>query len=107
MIRLKGITAGVIAASAVSVVSVGAAQAQTTVSNVTLYGRLTLGFDNYAANGANCPMGTSNCNMKSRNRVFDNGSRIGVRGVEDLGGGLRAIFQIESGASVDNGLNTG
>ena len=32
-----------------------------------------------------------------------NGSRFGLRGSEDLGGGLRAIFQIESGLNVDDG----
>ncbi|AKJ30316.1 porin [Caldimonas brevitalea] len=32
-----------------------------------------------------------------------NGSRLGLRGVEDLGGGLRAVFTIEHGFSIDNG----
>lgn len=32
-----------------------------------------------------------------------NGSRLGFRGVEDLGGGLRASFLLESGINVDNG----
>lgn len=32
-----------------------------------------------------------------------NGSRFGLRGSEDLGGGLRAIFTIESGLNVDDG----
>jgi GBP family porin len=34
-------------------------------------------------------------------------SRIGFRGTEDLGGGLRAFFQIEHGFNVDDGLVTG
>ena len=32
------------------------------------------------------------------------GSRWGVRGMEDLGGGLKATFQLEAGFSLDNGL---
>jgi predicted porin len=33
------------------------------------------------------------------------GSRIGFRGNEDLGGGLRALFNIESGINLDDGTN--
>lgn len=32
-----------------------------------------------------------------------NSSRLGFRGVEDLGGGLRALFTLESGFSIDDG----
>jgi predicted porin len=32
-----------------------------------------------------------------------NGSRWGLRGAEDLGGGLKAIFVLENGFSVQNG----
>jgi len=45
--------------------------------------------------------------MDRRLRVFDSGSRVGLRGTEDLGEGLKAIFQIESGINVDNGQSTG
>ncbi|MFX6218091.1 porin, partial [Acinetobacter baumannii] len=31
------------------------------------------------------------------------GSRLGVKGVEDLGGGIKALFTIENGFSVDTG----
>ncbi len=33
------------------------------------------------------------------------GSRIGFRGTEDLGGGLRALFTLESGINLDDGTN--
>jgi predicted porin len=34
-----------------------------------------------------------------------NGSRFGIRGSEDLGGGLRAFFTLESGVNLDDGTN--
>ena len=62
-----------------------AAQAQ----NVQIYGLLQMSVDR-VDNGDDT--GTS---MK------DNSSRIGFRGSEDLGGGLKAIFQLESAVSPD------
>ena len=35
-----------------------------------------------------------------------NGSRFGLRGVEDLGGGLKAVFQFESGFGIDDGTQS-
>src|SRR5207249_9119466 len=86
-----------------------AVQAQT--ANVTLYGRLNLDLE--FVNGrtcaaptatGGCPGGTSNPTV---NRVSSNSSRIGVRGTESLGGGLNAIFQIESNVSGDTGNSSG
>jgi len=37
--------------------------------------------------------------------VIDNSSRLGVRGSEDLGGGLSAIYQFEFGVDMTNGDN--
>jgi predicted porin len=72
-------------------------------SNVQLYGRAVLGLDYYKAEG-----GTNAANnLDGRLRVFDNSSRVGLRGSEDLGNGLKAIFQIETGVNIDNGSNTG
>ena len=68
-----------------------AAQAQT--ANVTLYGRVNLDLEYIDANGSN----------PSVTRVSSNSSRLGVRGTESLGGGLNAIFQIESSVSADAG----
>jgi predicted porin len=70
---------------------------------VEIYGRANLGLDYYSAQGATNP---SN-DLAGRYRVFDGSSRVGFRGTEDLGSGLRAIFQIETGVNVDNGSNTG
>src|SRR4051812_4545952 len=69
-------------------------------SNVQIYGRANLGVDNYQATGGATE-------VKARMRVFDQGSRLGVRGSEDLGGGLKAIFQIESGVNIDSGSTAG
>jgi predicted porin len=72
-------------------------------SNVEIYGRANLGVDNYSATGATA----ANSDWKSRTRVFDNGSRLGVRGTEDLGGGLKAVFLMENGVAMDRGDGNG
>jgi predicted porin len=84
-----------------SAVAAPAAFAQT--SNVQIYGRASLGLDHYQAKGSP----TAGGEMDGRLRVFDNSSRVGLRGTEALGGGLSAIFQIETGVNIDNGSNTG
>jgi predicted porin len=71
-----------------------AAQAQT--ANVTLYGRLNIDYELLTGKQAD---GT-NPNVS---RLSSNSSRLGVRGTESLGGGLNAIFQIESNVSGDTG----
>ncbi len=77
-----------------------AAQAQT--ANVTLYGRLNMTME--AVNGQavdpNLPATAAPVN-RTIYRVNSNSSRLGVRGSEALGGGLSAIFQIESGVNAD------
>jgi len=72
-------------------------------STVEIYGRANLGFDHYQAKGSS----VAGQDRDGRFRVFDNSSRVGFRGTEDLGNGLKAIFQIETGVNVDNGSNTG
>jgi predicted porin len=72
----------------------GAAHAQ---SSVTLYGLIDAGFTyvNHAGTGA-----------KSLYQYGDGvaqGSRWGLRGSEDLGGGLKAIFVLENGFNSGNG----
>lgn len=65
----------------------GAASAQ---SSVTLYGRLDLSVAK--------KIGTDAKSMEN-----GSGSRLGFRGVEDLGGGLSALFQIETRIDADTG----
>lgn len=60
-------------------------------SSVTLYGHLNVTIE-------------AQKNGPTRDRgIFDNGSRIGFKGIEDLGGGLRAGFALESGMDLSTG----
>jgi len=84
-----------------------AAQAQT--ANVTLYGRLNLDMEVINAKQDNVAPPGSPVNTPKQNifRVVSNSSRLGVRGSEALGGGLSAIFQIESAVGAANGGGLG
>lgn len=73
-------------------------------SSVQIYGRANLGIDQWEAKGATAG---SAADFKARTRVYDSGSRLGFRGTEDLGGGLKALFVIESGVNIDNGSANG
>lgn len=78
----------------------GAAQAQ---SSVTLYGVVDTGIG-YQSNTAPSLGATSG--GKSATRMINGiwaGSRFGLKGGEDLGGGLKAIFQLEEGFNSANG----
>jgi predicted porin len=72
-------------------------------STVEIYGRANLGLENWKATGATLATG----DMKSRNRVFDSGSRVGFRVNESLGGGLRAFVVVETGVNIDSGSEAG
>jgi len=64
-------------------------------SSVTLYGLIDAGVT-YANNSGGHSL------WKASSGTV-NGSRWGLRGAEDLGGGLKAIFTLESGFNIDNG----
>ncbi len=72
----------------------GAAFAQ---SNVTIYGIVDTSI--HYLNNANAK---GDSNIRIDNGAIAN-SRIGFKGTEDLGGGLKAMFQLENGFSSDNG----
>ncbi|MEA3128022.1 MAG: ral bacterial porin, family [Caballeronia sp.] len=78
--------------AALSGVFATAAHAQ---SSVTLYGLIDAGLT-YTNN-----QGGSHNFKETSGSV--NGSRWGLRGAEDLGGGLKAIFTLENGFSIANG----
>jgi predicted porin len=65
-------------------------------TNVTVYGVLDAAVSSQDTGGP-----------EGRNTVLNSGnqssSRIGFRGTEDLGNGLKALFNLEAGASIDTG----
>ena len=75
-------------ALAVSAIAAGAASAQT--ANVTLYGVVDTYLTNIRANNGGKSLNALDAGGLS-------GSRWGLRGAEDLGGGLKAVFTIENG----------
>lgn len=66
----------------------GAAQAQ---SSVTVYGRMNLTVESQKTDAG------------SKTVLQNNSSRWGLKGSEDIGGGLKAGFQLESGVGADTG----
>lgn len=79
---------------ALAVAGTFAAPAMAATSNVDVYGRLDVAIQDTNATGTEI-------------QVTDNASRIGFKGSEDLGGGLKAIWQIESqlNATGNDGLD--
>jgi predicted porin len=69
-------------------------------SSVTLYGIVDSGIA-YVTNA-----GTSGGKNRGSAQMISGGEandRFGFKGIEDLGGGLKAVFQLENGFSVANG----
>lgn len=84
--------------AACAILAAGSAAAQT---SVTIYGILDAAIDY-----------NTNVDAAGHSRVWepDPGggmfpSRLGFRGMEDLGGGLKAIFTLENGFGIDTGAN--
>jgi predicted porin len=67
-------------------------------SNVTVYGRVDYG---YASRGSNDGATNVHGRKGEMESGMQAGSRIGFKGSEDLGNGLKAIFEIESGVRND------
>src|ERR1700712_1126890 len=87
----------------VAAVSASFATAASAQSSVTLYGLIDAGFaytNNVANTGAGPDQQVSKFGMTSGNLQ---GSRWGLRGQEDLGGGLKAVFTLENGFNITNG----
>ena len=85
---------------ALAALACGTAHAQ---SNVTIYGLLDASVEHLTNVGA-----TGGSVTRSPGLTGSVPSRLGFRGSEDLGGGLKAVFTLESGFGVDSGtLNQG
>jgi predicted porin len=87
----------VLAVLASSTVGLQAAYAQT---NVQIYGRFNMDVERITLSN---PTGGAAGDVT---RMSSNSSRLGFRGTEDLGGSLKAIFQIESSMNPDSGSGT-
>jgi predicted porin len=79
-------------ALALAALFAGSAYAQ---SSVEIYGRLNTSIERSKINGV------------SSTDMLNNASRIGFRGTEDLGGGLKAGFVLEHGFNSDTGAASG
>jgi len=86
-------------AAAVAVLASNVVFAQ---SSVTLYGVADIGVEyvSHASTGKSVSDAGSAVRMQSGNMST---SRWGLRGVEDLGGGLKGVFALESGFALDTG----
>ena len=78
--------------AAIATLATSAAMAQ---SSVNIYGRFNVTAEAQNSNGVKTKV------------LQNNSSRIGFKGTEDLGGGLRAGFILEHGFNADTGLPTG
>jgi predicted porin len=78
---------------ALAVAGAFAAPAFAATSNVDVYGIMNIAIQDTDQSGVDAS-------------IEDNVSRIGFKGSEDLGGGLKAIWQIESGINVTTGSTT-
>ncbi|HET7729391.1 MAG TPA: porin, partial [Usitatibacter sp.] len=70
-----------------------------TANPVTLYGQVNMTLESVEAKGGTTP-------VARRTRIEDQSSRLGVRGTEDLGGGLKAFFQLETAFRPDSNNTT-
>ena len=90
---MKNILATVAAVALIS----GTAQAQ---SNVQVYGAVDIGVDYVNHSGPQ----DSNVLRLDSGTLY--GNRLGIRGTEDLGGGMKALFDAESGFTMNTGAST-
>lgn len=70
-------------------------------SNVTISGGIFMGYDSNKTSGA---AGTAG--FGTVNRVTDHSSNLNINGSEDLGGGMKAVFQIDTRFGLDQAGGT-
>jgi len=92
-----------IALAAAVVAAAGSAAAQMADTGVSVYGRVDANVNNNKVDAGFDGVGNT-----SQTKLGSSGwytSRLGVKGTEDLGGGLSASFQLEGKINVDTGEN--
>ena len=75
-------------------------------SSVTLYGIMDVNVAQSKTFGSAATPSTTVTGMNVYNPTNPRGSRFGMRGSENLGGGLRGIFQLEGGINPENGTTS-
>jgi len=86
-----------LAVAALSAIA-GAAQAQ---SSVTIYGVLDAGYINQKSDGSSTNA-YNRASSSSFGQSAEQTSRLGFKGTEDLGGGMSALFTVETGLQPSN-----
>lgn len=90
-----------IIALAIASVFAAPALALADAGNIVIYGQANVSYDMIdTGDGVPGAVGTAGT---SSNRVTSNSSRFGIKGSEDLGDGLSAIWQIETAIRIDAG----
>ncbi|WP_199154387.1 porin [Chromobacterium sp. ASV23] len=80
------------------------------MADVTIYGTIAGGIESLKTYNANTTSFNGNLqagSLQSRTEVNDWVSKIGFKGSEDVGNGLKAIWQVESRLNVDGSATTG
>lgn len=85
-------------------------------ATVTLYGTINTDAGTVERTGATASAvalnsmvgapGLTPTNVSSRSVLRSNSTNFGIRGARDIGAGLKAVFQVESGYSTDGGAGT-
>ena len=88
-----------VAMAAMAVAGVASAQ-----SSVTLFGVVDAAVSSYSNKSENLFGGSATASSTALTNSGYNGSRLGFRGTEDLGGGLAANFWLEAGINNDTGV---
>ncbi len=89
--------------SLIAIAALAAVSAASAQSSVTLYGLIDVGYGSQISEQRGTGTGTATQRSRGVMDGANAGDRIGFRGTEDLGGGLKANFVIEQGISVTSG----
>jgi predicted porin len=86
--------------SLIAIAALAAVSAASAQSSVTLFGVIDVGYGSHSTTSRDGTVFTKSSGINDGGQA---GSRIGFRGTEDLGGGLKANFVIENGISPTSG----